>query len=99
MKLFLGWIELWQLKLVIAIFVNSMRIRKLILQRAHKKPLPSWHILVQSQQWKQQNNMWNLFKVTIKALQKHRSGIFDIKFEQISQTVLNKYQLGIDIAW
>ena len=28
--------------------------------------LPRWHLLFQSQQWKQQNNVWNLFKVSHK---------------------------------
>ena len=30
------------------------------------KVLPSRHLLVQSQQWKHQNNVWNLFKVNDK---------------------------------
>ena len=29
-------------------------------------PMPSWHLLVQSQQWKHQNNVWNMFKVNNK---------------------------------
>ena len=37
---------------------------------------------VQSQQWKHQNNVWNLFKVNL------RSGVFVANFEQISQIVL-----------
>ena len=40
--------------------------------------LPRWHLLVQSQQWKHQNNAWNLFK----------SGVFIINFEQISHIPL-----------
>ena len=37
---------------------------------------------VQSQQWKHQNNVWNLFKVNL------RSSVFVANFEQISQIVL-----------
>ena len=39
-------------------------------------------LYVQSQQWKHQNNVWNLFKVNL------RSGVFVANFEQISQIVL-----------
>ena len=46
--------------------------------------LPSLHLLVQIQQWKHQNNLWNLFKVNNKAPERHRSSVFIIKFEQIS---------------
>ena len=38
--------------------------------------IPSRHLLVQSQQWKQQNNMLNLFKVNIKKLQNYLIVIF-----------------------
>ena len=40
------------------------------------------NLYVQSQQWKHQNNVWNLFKVNL------RSGVFVANFEQISQIVL-----------
>ena len=30
------------------------------------KNIPSWYLLAQSQQWKYQNNVWNLFKVNNK---------------------------------
>ena len=47
--------------------------------------------IVQSQQWKPQNNVWNLFKVTIRTSewrQWRRSGVSFVNFEQISQIVL-----------
>ena len=58
--------------------------------------------LVQSQQWKRQNNLWNLFKLTINTLERrHRSGAFIANYEQISRSVqlfpllsLNKYIPG-----
>ena len=40
------------------------------------------NLYVQSQQWKHQNNVWNLFKVNL------RSSVFVANFEQISQIVL-----------
>ena len=40
------------------------------------------NLYLQSQQWKHQNNVWNLFKVNL------RSGVFVANFEQISQIVL-----------
>ena len=40
------------------------------------------NLYVQSQQWKHQNNVWNLFKVNL------RSGVFVANFEQTSQIVL-----------
>ena len=49
--------------------------------------LPNRNLLVQSQQWKHQNDMWNLWKVNKKtAEQRHwrRSDVFIVNFEQIS---------------
>ena len=48
-------------------------------EREKKKPwqIPSWHVLVQSQQWNHQNNVKNLFRVT----NWDTSGIFIVNFE------------------
>ena len=49
----------------------------LVIRVSEDHPYSSWHFLVQIQRWKQQNNVWNLFKVN----QKDTSGI--VNFEQI----------------
>ena len=54
-------------------------------------PVPSRHLLVQSQQWKHQKNVWNLFKVKIedtKRCQWPRFGVIIVNFEYISHIVL-----------
>ena len=38
--------------------------------------LPSRHLLVQSQQWKQQNNMWNIFRVNKKETRMTSMALF-----------------------
>ena len=48
---------------------------------------PSWHLFVQSQQWKHQNNVWNLLKVNNKEtkmmpLISQCSGVSTANFEQ-----------------
>ena len=40
--------------------------------------------LAQSQEWKNQNNVWNLLIVTLDTCQWRRSDVFIINFEQIS---------------
>ena len=64
------------------------------------------HLLVQSQHWKQQNDVWNLLKSAIKTPERCQwrlSGVFidNFNFEQISHMVLlfpllnlNKYMSG-----
>ena len=50
-------------------------------------PLPSWHLLVQSQQWKHQNNVWNLFKFNSENFRWRQwllSGVFTVDFEQLN---------------
>ena len=50
---------------------------------------PTRYLLVQSQQWKQQSNVWNLLTIkTPKRRQWYRFGAFVVNFEQISKTVL-----------
>ena len=43
---------------------------------------PSWYLLIQSQQYKYQNNVWILFKTNTKDI------VFIVNFEQISFIVL-----------
>ena len=55
--------------------------------------IPSQYLLVRVKHWKQQNNVWNLFKVilTIKTPKRRhwlRSGVFIVKFKQISHIFL-----------
>ena len=61
----------------------------------HSKTVPSLNILLQSQQWNHQNNVWNLFKVNINTRKllrnidtrkRHwcRSDLFIVNFEQNS---------------
>ena len=45
---------------------------------------PSRHVLIQTEQWKHQNNVWNLFKVNKLTRQWHHSAVLIINFEQIS---------------
>ena len=45
------------------------------------QPIPSWHLIAQSQQQKYQNNVWNLLKFS-------RSVVFIVNFEQISHIFL-----------
>ena len=48
---------------------------------------PNRYLLVQSQQWKHQSNLWNLFKVNNKATERRqwsRSGVLIVNFEEIS---------------
>ena len=48
-------------------FQNPKRCRKGRLEKSHPKSYHILrHLLVQSQQWKHQNNVWNLFKVNSK---------------------------------
>ena len=55
---------------------------------------PRQHLLVKSQQWKHQNNNWNLFKVnnkdttTTSMASSWCSSLFIVNFEQISHIVL-----------
>ena len=50
---------------------------------------PTRYLLVQSQQWKQQSNVWNLLTIkTPKRRQWYRFGAFVVNFEQISKIVL-----------
>ena len=42
----------------------------------------SWHLLIQSQQYKYQNNVWILFKTNTKDI------VFIVNFEQLSFIVL-----------
>ena len=55
---------------------------------------PSWHLLVQSQQWKHQNIVWNLFNVN----NKDNSGIFTVDFEQMPHIVLVSL-LALMLIW
>ena len=51
----------------------------------------SRHLFIQSQQWKHQNIVWNLSKLTIKTPERHQwlcSGVFIDNFEQFSHIVL-----------
>ena len=50
--------------------------------------LPSKHLFFQIQQWKRQNNVWNLFQVAtrLERWQWLRSGFFIVNFEQTSLT-------------
>ena len=53
--------------------------------------LHSQYFLVQSQLWKHQDNVWNLFKLTIKTPERRqwrRYGVFIVNVEQISHIVL-----------
>ena len=52
-----------------------------------KSCFPSWHLLIQGQQWKHQNNDWNFFKVNRKTW-KPRHWRFIVNFKQISHIVL-----------
>ena len=48
---------------------------------------PNWHLLTQSQQWKLQSNLRNLFKVNKKRPERRhrrRVGILIVNFEHIS---------------
>ena len=49
--------------------------------------IPNRHLLVQGQQWKYQNNMWNLFKFNNKDVW-HRFVVFIVNFEQMSHIAL-----------
>ena len=44
--------------------------------------------LAQSQEWKHQNNVWNLLIETLDTCQWRRSDVFIINFEQISDFAL-----------
>ena len=47
------------------------------------------HLIVQSQQWKQQNNVWNLFNISNKDTRTTScTGLFIVNLEQISHIVL-----------
>ena len=53
--------------------------------------LHSRYFLVQSQLWKHQDNVWNLFKLTTKTPERRqwrRYGVFIVNVEQISHIVL-----------
>ena len=53
--------------------------------------IPSRHLIIQNQQWKHYNDVWNLFKVNNRDTDQRqwpRSGVFIINFEQISHFVL-----------
>ena len=50
----------WRLTLL------TFRIGSCIFQILEALTIPSQHLLVQSQQWKHQNSLWNLFKVNSK---------------------------------
>ena len=55
----------------------------------YQRPYPDRHLLVQSQQLKHQNNVWNLFKVNNKDNNRHwRPSVVNANFEQISLIVL-----------
>ena len=51
------------------------------------KSLPIWHLLIQSQRWKCQNNMWNMFLllllITLDRLL-HYSGVTVVGFEPVN---------------
>ena len=51
------------------------------------KSLPTWHLLIQSQRWKCQNNMWNMFLlsllITLDRLL-HCSGVTVVGFEPVN---------------
>ena len=44
--------------------------------------IPSQYLLTQSQQWKHQNNVWNLFKVN------NKDSFFFVNFEQIAHIAM-----------
>ena len=52
------------------------------ISHSRKKSWPRRHLLVQSQQWKHQNNVWN------KARRQWRCGVFIVNFEHISYIFL-----------
>ena len=51
--------------------------------------IPNWHLLFQSQEWKHQNNVWNLFKVRNKDRRLWRQPsvfIFNFEMEQVNNS-------------
>ena len=50
--------------------------------------LPNWYLIAQNQQWKHQDNLWNLFKVSNEDTRTTSLTGFIVKFEQISHLVL-----------
>ena len=68
---------------LIFIQVRAVKISEIQKMFQFWKHVPSRHLLVQSQQGKHSNNVWNLFKVNNKD-----NSVFIVNFEQISRIVL-----------
>ena len=75
--------------------LHNLKQISIIMEEFCTRHSPSWHLLVQSWRWKQQNNVWYIIsnnnKITMKRpkwRQFRHLDIFIVNFEQISCIVL-----------